>query len=252
MNDKSNEITVYGLQSVNALCESSPDKIKRLFYNASVSKKFGKITAYLASKQKIYRQVTDGELEKITGTNRHSGVAAVIDPPLIHIIDDTSLQKISRDNSPLIILDRVGNPNNLGAIVRTAAFFGLKNIVLTGNDSTAMISSASYRTAQGGMEFVKLYRAADPAGLINMCKQYFTVIGTTLNSQTPLDALSSKIPPGKPVAFIFGNEEDGLDIATEKLCDLLTIINGSGKMDSLNVSNAASIVMYELKKWRSV
>ena len=85
----------------------------------------------------------------------------------------------ARDGKPLLILDGVGNPHNLGAIVRSAAFFGLERIVLADRPDQALPSDASYRVAEGGFEHVRLYRAVLPVALAAL-RPHYRIVGTAL------------------------------------------------------------------------
>src|SRR5205823_12903803 len=105
-----------------------------------------------------------------------------------------------RTANPLLVLDGIGNPHNLGALARSAAFFGLERMVLADRPDQALPSDASYRVAEGGLEHLDLQRAPFPAALFEMRPAY-RVIGTALGHGPAPDRLES----GPPVALVFGN-----------------------------------------------
>jgi TrmH RNA methyltransferase len=149
----------------------------------------------------------------------------------------------AEDGKPLLILDGVGNPHNLGAIARTAAFFGLDRIVLAERPDQALPSDAAYRVAEGGLEHLTLYRAQLPAALREL-RGHYRVVGTSLaTGSPPLERAGDR-----PVALILGNEETGLDRATLAACDEVVRIPGSGHVQSLNVASAAAVLIYLLTR----
>ncbi len=155
---QSKELNICGWQAVSMLFAKHPAEIKRLFFDPPTGKRTAEISRYLATQKKIYRQVPAEELEKISGTVHHGGIVAVIaERPLKKVTRDVG-GEWAKTRAPLLVLDRVGNANNLGAIVRSAAFFGVKAIVLPDHPAQALPGEAAYRVAEGGMEFVDFYR----------------------------------------------------------------------------------------------
>ena len=127
----------------------------------------------------------------------------------------------------------------MGAIVRSAAFFGLDRVVLADRPDQALPSDASYRVAEGGFEHLDLYRAPLPAALREL-KQAYRVVGTVLGGR----AVPATWGTSRPAALVLGNEESGLDPAVVAACDEVVTIPGSGSVQSLNVAAAAAILMY--------
>jgi RNA methyltransferase, TrmH family len=203
----------------------------------------GTFCRVLAGARKPYRQVATEELARIAGTMLHGGVVAVTQPQPVTDIAPPSARDWAQDGKPLIILDRIGNPHNLGAIVRSAAFFGLERIILADHPEQAMPSDASYRVAEGGFEYVEICRAPPP-GALNQLREAYRVVGSALG-QGPMPARWSG---GRPVALVLGNEETGLDPATLAACDEVVTIPGSGRTQSLNVAAAAAVLLYCLTR----
>ena len=110
-------------------------------------------------KGSIYNLVEPADLEKLSGTVHHQGVVAMIFMPKIMPLDSDVADEWIANGENVLVLDRIGNANNFGAIVRSAAFFGMKNIVIPADESQSAITMSSYRIAQGGMEFVDIYSA---------------------------------------------------------------------------------------------
>ena len=149
----------------------------------------------------------------------------------------------ARDGRPLLLLDGVGNPHNLGAIARSAAFFGWPRIVLSDHPAQAGASDASFRVAEGGLDQVELYRAIRFAALLKTLRQSHRVVAAAPGDHRPLGELRRA---HKPFALVLGNEEDGVPEATLRACDEIVTIPGAGRVQSLNVSASAAILLYAL------
>ena len=148
--------------------------------------------------------------------------------------------------------DHIGNANNFGAIVRSAAFFGIKNIIIPQDETKSAITTSSYRIAEGGMEYVTIYSVKSMSKLLQALKGKMKIIGTDLTAKKSSREIK-KICDGMPALMILGNEEHGISDEVRKNCDELIIIPFFGmkdgevsQVDSLNVAQASSILFYEL------
>ncbi len=185
---------------------------------------------------------------RVAGTVLHGGIAAIARPRPLGQFDAAAAQAWARDGKPLLILDGVGNPHNLGAIARTAAFFGIERMLLADRPDQALPSDASYRVAEGGLEYVTLYKTPLAPGLAALRPQ-FRIVGAGLDStRLGLAARPAERRRDLPPALILGNEESGLDPATRTACDEIVTIPGSGRVQSLNVAAAAAILIYVLTR----
>lgn len=234
---------ICGLGAVRAVFARDPGRVERMFYVDSIKEQVGPFCRILARARKPYRQVNGAELARIAGTILHGGVVAIARPRPLLDLDPQAARQWAEDGRPLLVLDGVGNPHNLGAIVRSAAFFGLGHIVLSDQPEQALPSDASFRVAEGGFEHLNLYRAPLPAALDELRPMY-RLVGTALGGS----AVADQWLAGRPVALILGNEEVGLDPATIAACDEVVTIPGSGHVQSLNVAAAAAILIYLLTR----
>src|SRR6185437_10971281 len=125
-----------------------------LFFSGDLRKHLVDFCGVLARARKPYRQVGDEELAKVAGTVLHGGVVALARPRPVPRFDVTEGASWAVDGKLLLLLDGIGNPHNLGAIARTAAFFGVPRLVLSDHPEQAGPSDASYRVAEGGLEHV--------------------------------------------------------------------------------------------------
>jgi TrmH RNA methyltransferase len=242
---KQKELNVCGWQAVSTLFARHPGELRRLFFDPTTGKRAGELCAQLARAKKVYRQVPPAELEKIAGTVHHGGIVAVIgERPLRKVTPDV-LAGWGRSKAPLLLLDRVSNANNVGAIVRTAAFFGVKAIIVADHPAQALPGEAAFRVAEGGMEYVEFFRVPALAGFCAELKRHHFLLGTSLTGQqlSPAEVKARGLP--RPPALILGNEEKGIDPGLAAQCDRLVKIPGTGAVESLNVSAAAAVLCWE-------
>ena len=236
-------LRICGLPAVHALFERDPARVERLFFEPAFRGELDACCQELARAHKPYRQVDSAELARVAGTLLHGGAVAIARPRTLVDLDPAAARTWAQDGKPLLILDGIGNTQNLGAIARTAAFFGLARIVLADRPDQALPSDAAYRVAEGGLEHLALYRAPLPAAL-RALRHAYRVVGTSLAGRS-----ATVDPTGdRPVALVLGNEKIGLDAATLALCDEVVNIPGSGHVQSLNVASAAAILIYLLTR----
>lgn len=253
-NTQKNELAVCGFASVKTLEKTNWQKITRLYFSEERAPLFGGLCKKLAAAKKPYNQVKDvSELEKLCGSVHHQGVVAMIEAPQITPLNTAITAQWVKKNESAVLLDRVGNANNLGAIVRSAAFFGIKNIVIPIDESQTSITTSSYRVAEGGMEFVNIYSVKSIQYLLKDMAGKMIRIGTSLDAKQSVSEIK-KICASKPAILVLGNEENGISKMVKQNCDALVIIpfagmnkkEGGPLVDSLNVAQAASIIMYEM------
>ena len=236
------ELAVCGFEAVKALAAEHPEKISRLFFAGSRAKVFGGLCKYLAQRKRLYRMVqSDMELEKLCGSLHHQGVVAMIERPHIPAVTQAHIKQWEIDKAAVLICDRIGNANNLGALIRSAAFFGIAHVVISSEDAQAQLTPSAYRIAQGGMEFVQLYTAPSAEYVLKMCSGYLVRIGADHRAYRSLKDIPSVVHADEAAAVVLGNEEHGISAEAKKLCDVLVKISGSGNIESLNVAQAGTL-----------
>jgi TrmH RNA methyltransferase len=237
------ELTLCGLPAVQARFASDPGSIKRLFFDEPASRKLGALCKALAAAKKVYRCVPPAELEKISGSRHHGGVVAVVAAPALSAPAPKTVAGWAARREPLVLLDRVGNAHNLGAIARSAAFFGVSNIILPAHPSAALPGEAAHRVAEGGLEHVTIWRVpALPAFIATLRALGYDVLGAATRGGAPVARGAS----AKPFALVMGNEEHGMAPEVAKACTGLVTLSGTGRVESLNVSVAAAVLLHAL------
>jgi TrmH RNA methyltransferase len=239
----SHELTLCGLPAVQARFARDPGSIKRLFFDEPTSRKLGAICKALAGAKKVYRCVPPAELEKIGGTLHHGGVVCVARAPELTAPTPKQVAAWAAKREPLLVLDRIGNAHNLGAIARSAAFFGVAHIVIPFHPSAALPGEAAHRVAEGGLEHITVWRVPTlPTFLAGLAGTGYEILGAAAHGGAPLPRSAA----AKPLALVLGNEEHGLAPEVAKACTRLVSLAGSGKVESLNVSVAAAVLLHAL------
>jgi RNA methyltransferase, TrmH family len=234
---------ISGLPAVSALFATAPERVERLFFDERAKPLLGAFCAALARAHKPYRLVDAAELERVAGTVLHGGVVALAQPRPVGVLDVAEAAAWAGGGDLLLLLDGIGNPHNLGAIARSAAFFGVKRLVLSDHPEQAAPSDAAYRVAEGGLEHLALYRAVRFAQTVKELRRFYRVLGTAAGEGTPLEELKAD---ERPIALVLGNEEGGLPRDTLAACEEIVTIPGSGNVQSLNVSATAAILIRAL------
>ena len=238
-----NELVLCGLPAVQARFARDPGSIKRLFFDEPTSRKLGGVCKALAAAKKIYRCVPPAELEKITGTVHHGGVACVVNAPSIATPLAKDIAAWAAARAPLLVLDRVGNPHNLGALARSAAFFGVANLIIPAHPSAALPGESAFRVSEGGLEYIRVWRVPSlPVFFGALAAQGYEILGAATRGGSPV----ARHPLAKPLALVLGNEEQGLAPEVAKACTGLVTLSGSGKVESLNVSVAGAVLLHAL------
>jgi len=253
MKNKANkELAVCGFEAVKALVKMNKNKIRRFYYTRDRMMAFKDLFKFLAENKIPYNNVPEGELEKLCGSVHHQGVVAMINQPVIPALDSDITDSWIENKESALVLDRVGNANNLGAIVRSAAFFGFKNIVIPMDEAQTSITTSSYRVAQGGMEYVNVYTVRSIVRLLSAMEGKMVRFGTDVTAKTSVQDIK-KLSGNKGALIVLGNEEHGISQGVKDNCDELIIIPYGDKksdlrIESLNVAQAAAIVLYEAAK----
>ncbi|MBZ9610542.1 tRNA/rRNA methyltransferase [Rheinheimera maricola] len=234
-----NEGKVYGDNACRVLFAQRPDSVIRLYVSQQLAPKFADVMKYLAAVKKAYHIVDDAELEKVAGSGHHGGVVLLVKRKPAQALAQY-LQQKGRKRDCLLALDGVGNPHNLGAITRSCAHFGVGGIIM--KQPELLQSGAALRTAEGGGEFVDGLSCDNLPLALQLCKEAgYTLITTSSHGGS---SLYNTALPAK-VVVVFGEEMFGVSQNVAKSADIALQIPGSGKVESLNVSVAASLILGE-------
>ena len=194
----------------------------------------------LESKNIRIDYVDKKELDKLTKEN-HQGVILVVDDFKYADIDEI----ISNENSLVVILDHIEDPHNFGAIIRTSEAAGVSGIIIPKNRSVD-VTPTVIRTSVGASKYVPIVQITNITSTMQYLKKKgFWIVGTDMEG-TNYDEIDYK---GK-IAIVIGSEGFGMSRIVKENCDFIATIPMNGKINSLNASVAAGIIIYEAVKVR--
>lgn len=176
----------------------------------------------------------------------HGGVVLAALPMSPARLDTKLLQAWKSAPAPIVVLDGIGNPQNIGAIGRTLAYLGIRRLLLSDHPAQAGLSDAACRIAEGGMEYLDIIQARDLPLTLKSLKPVYHIVGTALTRDAISPDAQVALQGAKPIVLVLGNEEHGLDRLTLQACDSIVCIPGSGQVQSLNVSASLAILAYKL------
>jgi TrmH RNA methyltransferase len=243
---KGGEMKICGLAAVRARFKRDASSIVRLYFDHPTSKRVGVMCRTLAAARKVYRCVEPAELERIADTVHHGGIVAVVEgrPPRTPTRADVAAWARRREN--VVVLDHIGNAHNLGAIARTAGYFAVPRMVISGDAASAQPGTAAYRVAEGGLEALEVWSVSEIAGFLRVLSAAgFDVVGAASSGGAAEISAARHVGPW---ALVLGNEERGLSPEAHAACNRLVTIPGRGPVESLNVSVAAAIIVHELSR----
>jgi TrmH RNA methyltransferase len=227
---------VYGLAAALAVLRSRPEQVVNIAHTASARRALGPALSEAARRKIAYREVGDEELARMAGGVHHEGVCL-----LVRERAAVTLAELARRAEPaglLVALDHVENPHNVGAVLRSAAYFGAPGMLIA-DAERPLLTAAATRVAEGGAELVGVARVAALGPALSELRALgFVVVGADAAAEVALPAL--RWP--KRVVLVLGSEDQGLSLAVKKICDQLVRIDGSGAIESLNVSVAAGVL----------
>lgn len=189
--------------------------------------------------------VTRAELDQFLPQGAvHQGIALVVDPlPGLGIEDLADLAR-GRDSAVIMVLDQVTDPHNVGAILRSAAAFGALGVVMQDRNAPEETGTLA-KSASGALEALPLVKVTNLARALEHLKEAgFWIAG--LDGEAKLTLAAAKLS-GK-IALVMGSEGEGLRRLTRDHCDHLVKLPQSELVESLNVSNAAAVALYELAR----
>jgi TrmH RNA methyltransferase len=205
---------------------------------------FAVLLEWCAKHKKAYHLVSEGELERLTDTKHHDGICMVAKERR-PMRDNDLFRELGGGRNLILFLDGVGNPHNLGAILRTAAHFGVK-FVAGAADELPRISPAANRVSEGGAEHVSLVRVEDTERFFDRLKSMgFQIYGFDPGEKA-LPLFETRL--SEKAVFVMGADVSGLSGLIKELSDAQVKIPGTGVIESLNVSVAAALAMAEFQR----
>ena len=242
----------YGVHSVESLLELEQERVLTLFTLKGRDDQRLKNVLALADPFGIsVQQASREKLEKLAGQPFHQGVVAAVRPH--PTLNEQDLDELLKQNPQalLLALDQVTDPHNLGACIRTAAAMGVEAVIVA-RDRSASLTPTARKIAAGGAEKVKFIQVTNLARTLGNIKEEFNVrvVGTMLDEKAlPVNEFDFT---GTGVCVVMGAEDTGLRPITQSQCDQTVYIPMAGNLQSLNVSVATGMALYEACRQRNV
>ena len=250
-NTKSNNpdtpVRLYGIHAVCAAVQNPQRQVVKLWATANGAKTISKLKT---ATNVIPEQVSPQELARLLPPDAvHQGLVVDVGP-----LPATSLETIMARAWPIIALDQIVDPRNVGSILRAAAVFNVAGIIVTRQHSPPA-EGALAKTASGALEIVPLVAVANLARTLNMLTDNgYLVLGLDQHAKRTID----QIDTNQPLACVMGSEGKGLRRLTREMCtELVRLPTGNtveteagtqNEFATLNVATAAAVALYALRR----
>ena len=243
---------LFGFHAVGVRLKTAPQSIIEVYYEAT--RRDARMRQFLARAKEAGVRLIEADglrLAKLAGSHGHQGVAARVEAVAqLQSLDDL-LDQLEADgvtNPLLLVLDGVTDPHNLGACLRVADGAGA-HAVIAPKDHAVGINATVAKVASGAAETVPYFMVTNLARTLSELKERnIWVIGTSGDADKNLYQVDLK----GPVALVLGAEGPGMRQLTRKTCDELVCIPMQGAVESLNVSVASAVCLYEALRQRGL
>jgi 23S rRNA (guanosine2251-2'-O)-methyltransferase len=223
---------IYGWHPVTEALRNGARTVRRFLATENSARR---LEGELGTLEPAPQIVRPDEITRLLGPDAvHQGLYVEAEP-----LDAPEIEGLS-DEALVLVLDQITDPHNVGAIVRTAAAFGVEAIVTTARHSPAATGVLA-KSASGGLEhvpFLVVRNLADALGRLG--ERGFLRVGLDSEGEAAVDGVAVR----RPLALVLGAEGKGLRQRTRETCDVVARLDMPGAIKSLNVSNAAAVVLY--------
>jgi TrmH RNA methyltransferase len=225
---------VHGLRAGLAVFAARPKDIVRAAFAREVRAEVEPLVRWAAQAGVVCEELPPPELERIADSSHHEGLVVAARPRRFTKAAELS-ELLVKNKGRAIALDRVRNPYNVGAVLRTAAFFGVDAVLLAQD-----LAPMAVRVAEGGVERLAISRTTDLADtLARLRTRGIKVLGA--DGASDLDARTYDFE--RPSVLVVGHEREGMSTRVRAECDAILAIRGTGSVESLNVAVATGILI---------
>ncbi|OAI04601.1 23S rRNA (guanosine(2251)-2'-O)-methyltransferase RlmB [Methylomonas methanica] len=235
---------LFGIHAVQAALDYSPQKIRRAWIDSQRQDVRLKQVIDDLIKLGINPEKTERKkLEKMADGKNHQGIVVAVELPAMRSEDQLKHDVEVLTNTPFyLVLDQVQDPHNLGACLRTADAVGAHGVIVT-KDNAVGITPTVCKVASGAAETVPVYQVTNLARVLRWLKeQNIWIMGAAGEAEQTVFQMKLDMP----LAVVMGTEGTGMRHLTRQHCDFLVKIPMAGQVESLNVSVAAGVLLYEV------
>jgi 23S rRNA (guanosine2251-2'-O)-methyltransferase len=251
MKTKGDSFYIYGKKPVEEQLMRNPENVMRVFVSDKMAAKdggFQELRAYAKNNRIPINPVTKNKIEDYVGDVNDQGVIALLKRPEYVEFDDW-FEGIDVEKLPcVLVLDHIEDTHNFGAILRTAAAAGVAGVIVS-KDRQAPINGTVYKTSAGNLTHVPVVRVANINQAISKLKEaHFWVSAVDIDEKfkKPLTLWDQKFDSA--TVIVIGGEGKGISEKVRENCDFIVSIPMENDVESLNVSVAAAIILYEWKR----
>ena len=238
---------IEGRNSVLELLRSGKDINKLYIQKGEKHGSINDIITLAKERRIVIVEVDKQKLDQMSETHNHQGVIANIPPYEYVDVEDILAYAKEKGESPFIVmLDEIEDPHNLGSIIRTAECCGVHGVIIPKRRAASVNSTVS-KTSAGAVEYMRIARVNNLNDTIRFLKENDVwIYGTEMEGAVEYN----KQDYSGGCCLVIGNEGQGMERMVKENCDVLVKIPMSGKINSLNASVSAGIVMYEIYNQR--
>ena len=243
---------LFGLHSVQAALDYSPKKIHQAWVDSGrQDKRLGQAVEDLAALGITPEKVDRKRLDRLADNNNHQGIVIEVEMPgeLSESDLKTAVENLSETQTALfLVLDNVQDPHNFGACLRTADATGVQGVIITKDNATG-ITPTVCKVASGAAETVPVYQVTNLARTLRWLKgEGLWIMGAAGETAQTVYSADFTVP----MALVVGAEGKGLRRLTKEQCDVLVSVPMLGQVESLNLSVATGVLLYEAVRQRSL
>ena len=237
---------IYGRNAVTELLKSGHSVNKIFFAEGALDGSAQKIFALAKTAGVVVEFLRREKLDKLCG-GKHQGVAALAASADYSTVEEILSTAESRNEAPFVILlDELEDPQNFGAILRTAEAVGVHGVIIPKRRSVRL-NATVFKTSAGAAEYVKIAQVTNVAQTLKHLREIgLKIVGADMNAT--VDFMHAELSGA--IVLVVGSEGKGMRRLTRESCDLLVKIPMVGKINSLNASAAAAVLMYEIFRRR--
>ena len=234
---------IFGVNPVLEKIKASPEQIDKILIAEGSDRGAVRLIRQEAKRYGVGVQTVDGKLlDRLTGVRWHQGVAARVRPFEYFPFDDLLQEVAKAERDWLLAFDGVTDPRNFGAVLRTAEAVGIRHVVIP-KDRSVDVNPTVVKASAGAAHLLKITKVTNLRRAIISLKEHgFWTAG--LDAESGESIYDRSYPP--KLAIVLGGEGKGIRPINLAECDILVSISMSGRINSLNVSVAAGIFLYEL------
>ena len=246
MSKKTHEL-IYGIHAVEAALRNQQENVLQVFVQQGRNDNRIKKLLSIANNSGINVQaISNDKLKEKCPKARHQGVVAEI-----RLSKDSALSLddiLQKEGLLLLVLDEVQDPHNIGACLRTADAIGVDAVIVSKNRSPAL-TPVIRNVASGAAETVPYIMVSNLARTLEKIREHNVwIIGTSGDSQQTIYDASKNLKANQSLALVMGSEGRGMRRLTREACDELVSIPMQGSVESLNISVATAVCLYEIRR----